>query len=141
MIRVDRFMPSDLETIRVQAAQPELAADRMTLALAYAGAGSAFTARVGGQIVMCGGAFASHAGHATMWSALAEDAGPAMLALTRATRRLIDKLNYPRLDTYVRPTHAPAVRWVKLLGFVEEARLSRWFDDGEDVMIFSRVAR
>lgn len=141
MIRVDRFEPADLDTIRVQAAQPELAGDRFTLALAYASAGSSFTGRIGDRIVMCGGAFASHRRHATMWSALAEDAGPAMLGLTRITKRLIARLDYDRLDTFVRPSHAAAIRWVELLGFDREARLSRWHENGEDVMVYTRVAR
>lgn len=141
MIRVDRFEPADLDTIRVQAAQPELAADRFTLALAYASAGSAFTARLGDNIVMCGGAFASHRHHATLWSALAEDAGPAMLALTRVTRRFLAKLDHRRLDAFVRPSHAAAVRWVEMLGLTLEAELACWHENGDDAMVYVRVRR
>ncbi len=140
MIRVDRFRPEDLATIAVQAGQPELLIDdRLTLGRAYAAQGRCLTARTrDGRIVLCGGAIETHGDYATIWSAVSREAGPAMVALTRATVRFLDTLSHRRIDTIVAADFIAARRWVRRMGFAAEASLTDYFPDGRDAVIYRR---
>ncbi|MFD1034154.1 hypothetical protein ACFQ15_05765 [Sphingomonas hankookensis] len=140
MIRVDRFRPEDLAAIAVQPGQPELlAADRLALGRAYAAQGRCLTARAAdGRLLVCGGAIETHGDYATIWSAVSVAAGPAMLALTRATTRFLDTLPYRRVDTIVAADFIPGRRWVRRMGFAQEAVLAEYFPDGRDAVIYRR---
>lgn len=140
MIRVDRFRAEDLAAIAVQSGQSELAAiDRLALGHAYAARGRCLTARAAdGRIVLCGGAIETHGDYATIWSAVAADAGPVMLALTRATVRFLDTLSHRRIDTIVAADFIAGRRWVGRMGFAQEARMADYFADGRDAVIYRR---
>lgn len=140
MIRVDRFRPEDLAAIVVQPGQPELLnADRLALGRAYAAQGRCMTGRaLDGRILLCGGAIETHANYATIWSALAIDAGPSMLALTRATMRFLAMLDHRRIDTIVAADFIAGRRWVWRLGFEPEGSFGDYFPDGRDAVIYRK---
>lgn len=140
MIRVDRFRPDDLAAIAVQSGQGELmGVDRLALGRAYAAQGRCLTARAGdGRILLCGGAIETHRDYATIWSAVAGDAGPVMLALTRATVRFLDTLPHRRIDSIVAADFIAGRRWVQRMGFAQEACMADYFADGRDAVIYRR---
>lgn len=137
MIRVDPFDPADVAAMTVQPAQAAAGVDWAALARANHAAGPAFTARAAdGRVLLCGGAVEVHAGYATLWSVLAADAGPYLLALTRRVRWFVEKLPHARIDAHVRGGHREGRRWMRSLGFAREARLHQAFPDGADAIIF-----
>lgn len=138
MIAVECFQPEDLAEMTVQAVQREVGADPLARGRLFAALGTAFTARPlpGGAPIFCGGVTLAHPDYATMWSAFSEDAGPAMLAITRRTRWFIAKLAHRRIDTMVRSDHRAGHRWVHALGFVAEGRMNDVFEDGGDGVIY-----
>lgn len=145
MIRVVAFEPEHLAALKVQSAQAELAvlgeAERWMTGRARKVAGPCFTAFVGEHIVFCGGAIVTHPELATIWAAFADDAGPAMLAIERRTRRWLATLPHRRIDTMVRVAHSKGNRFVHRLGFRAEASLADYFADGSAALIYRLEGR
>lgn len=143
MIRIERFRAEHLLALDVHGQQPELdqvPGERVALAHGYEAAGRCFTVlRDGAVPIMCAGILETHDDYATMWSALARDAGPAMLAITRRVRWFMATLPHARVDAVVRGRHSAAHRWMAMLGFAAEARLAAYFTDGDDAVIYRRV--
>jgi hypothetical protein len=74
------------------------------------------------------------------------DAGwPHLLAALRFTRPWFDELQrnpaFDRIECTVDVGFGAGLRWARLLGFVEEARMSRFGLDGADHFLFARIAR
>lgn len=140
-VRVDAFVASDLVALPVQASQARDLTDPWTIGCQWQQAGGHFTIRraAGGVPLFCGGAFATHAGYATLRSAIAEDAGPYMLAITRRTARFVAMLRYARVDTFVRAEDRAGRRWIEQLGFYAEAEVGAVFPDGGDAVIYRKA--
>lgn len=138
MIRVAPFEPEHLAEMTIQPVQAEFPADRIAHGQQVAAFGRSFTVRrkSDGRIMMCGGAMDIHAQHAMLWAALAPDAGPVMLALTRRTRWLIDMLPHRRIDAIARADHRAGCRWLVRLGFDAEAYLRDYFENGSDAVVY-----
>lgn len=136
--RVVPFALEHLAALDAQAAQPELGGDRLAIGAQLSATGRCFSLlRLADERpVFCGGVLSTHADYATMWAAFARDAGPAMLAIERRTRRLIAMLPERRIDAAVRADYGPARRWVERLGFFAEAQLGGYFEDGGDAVIY-----
>lgn len=138
MIRVDPFHPFDLIDLPLQASQADLPADRVAFGEQRAACGRSFTIRdaPGGRALFCGGTIVTHANLATLWSVVAADAGPRMMAITRRVRWFVDALPHARVDAMIRGGFAPAARWVEMLGFEKEALLADYYENGDDAMIY-----
>lgn len=138
-MKVSVFRAIDLADIAIQAGQPEFARARFGRAAAFEGP-RALTARDdAGRVLLCGGAWEMHAGHATLWAAVSRDAGPAMVALTRRVRLFVDRLPHKRLDCVVRVGFAPGARWMAMLGFAPECTMADYFEDGDAAMVYRRI--
>jgi hypothetical protein len=141
MIRVDRFRARDLAGLRVQPAQRRDVVDYAAQGPFWEQAGRCFTVRLvaGGEPLFCGGAVASHADYATLWSVIGEDAGRHMLAITRRTAQFVAALPFRRIDAFVRSDDRAGHRWIHTLGFRVEARLDDLFADGGDAVIYRKA--
>ncbi len=145
MIHVLAFRPEHLAALDPQEAQrAQLTGDVLARGEALSVSGNCFTAfsATDGAMLMCGGSIETHGDYATMWSAFGSIAPGRlreMAAVRERTRWLLAMMTHRRIDAVVRVDHVPAHHWMKALGFVPEARLNDYFDDGGDAMIYRLV--
>jgi hypothetical protein len=138
LLTVAPFCAPDLIEIKVHAGQPEMACDRVRAGQAFEAAGGCYTFRhvIDGRIIFCCGVIPNHPGHGTLWSALSHDSGALMMAVTRRAADFIDTLSFRRLDALVRAEHEKGHKWMRILGFAQEAVLSDWFADGAGAILY-----
>lgn len=74
--------------------------------------GEAFTGMVDGEPVFSAGRVGNK-----VWALMPERSGKHMLAITRATRRLLELNGGRYLEALVEPYYYPAERWMRMLGF------------------------
>lgn len=97
--------------------------------------GQAWTAVHDGLPVCCGGLIQITDDAAFCWAVLDEDAGPHMLALTRAIRAHLAASPYLRILMAVDSEFAAAHRWAVLLGF-RKGGLKPGFLYGRDAWVY-----
>lgn len=143
MIHLVPMSQAHVSAIELQAEQAYLTPeDRMNVAAAQAGYGPCWAALADdGMVVAIGGMCDSWAGRAICWSGLSKHAGPHMLALTRAMRRMMDELPYHRLEMYVDAGSATAQRWAEMLGFHNETPtpMRSFLPDRRAAYLYGRV--
>lgn len=117
-LEVHSFDPLDLllqpESRVPETGRPYLAAGYLEL---LRDAGPSFTARADKRVMLCGGiAINPSNSERWLWSFLMNDAGPHMLALHRAVRRMLEI--HPGRIVATTPMGFPqGCRWLLLLGF------------------------
>ena len=142
MIRLAAFEPEHMVRLDVQDAQTDVDAQtRLDIALAQASYGPAWTAFHGDDVIAVGGICDTWAGRGIGWSGLSRHAGPHMLALTRLIRRVHESTDYRRIEMFVDPAHAAAIRWAALLKFRNETPepMQGFLPDGRPAYLFARV--
>ncbi len=136
------FQASHLEALTLQPAQ---AAWRGRIdgeaGAALEASGLAWTLMADKAVVGCGGVIDRGGGRAEAWALIAQDAGPAMLAATRAVRRYFETAPYRRIEAVTACGFRPAARWTRLLGFGCEGRMSAFCDDGGDAMRWAFIKK
>lgn len=142
MIAIEQLQPMMLAEIRLQDAQAsELAhLDLIVHGHRLCQRGPAFVVRIDGRPVAAAGLAEIHPHHATAWAIIGEDAGPAMLAFTRAIRRVFAAGAYARIDMTVQAGFAAGQRWARMLGFRFACRLMKFGADASDHDLFERLA-
>lgn len=143
MIAIEQLQPGTLAAIKVQPGQAgELAAiaDLRLHGHYLCQKGPALQVLRDGVPVAAGGLVEIRPHHATAWAYVGADAGPAMVALTRAVRRVIGARAYERVDTTVRASFDAGYRWATLLGFDDIALLRKWGADRSDHILFERIS-
>lgn len=143
MIHVEPFEPSHLSELELQ---PMQAGDAVSydpgVAERCAAGGPTFTARSdAGRVLLCAGMIENHAHYASAWAMLATGKGADMLALTRATRRVLEASRYRRIDITVRAGFKAGEIWARMLGFTREGTFGAWAPDGEDVDVYAIVRK
>ncbi|WGM40808.1 hypothetical protein [Caulobacter sp. NIBR1757] len=132
-MRVEPFRAAHLEALTLQPAQ---AAWRGRIdggaGAALEASGLAWTLISGGRVIGCGGVIDRGGGRGEAWALLAQDAGPAMLAATRAVRRYFETAPFRRIEATTAVDFAPAARWTRLLGFELEGRMRAFCESGGD---------
>lgn len=137
--------PMTAEHVRGLMPQPlqsfESPADRVDFAMEYAAAGPAFAAIAGDSVICVGGTVQVWPGRGIAWSLIAANAGPYMVGLTRAVRRVLEAPAYRRLEMCVDAEHEAAARWARLLGFdLETPKPMRAFTPaGRAAYLYGRV--
>lgn len=104
-----------------------------------AAAGEGWTAVHDGAPVACFGVVLMWEGRGYCWALLDRDAGPHMLALTRAIRSLIAAAGLRRIEMAVDASFEAGRRWAGLLGFEPECLARGYFPDGRDAWLYARV--
>lgn len=127
------FRAAHLESLTLQPAQAAWRGriDGEAGAALEAGA-MAWTLLCGGRVIGCGGVIDRGGGRGEAWALLAQDAGPAMLAATRAVRRYFETAPFRRIEAVTAVDFAPAARWTRLLGFEREGRMRAFCEGGGD---------
>jgi hypothetical protein len=78
-------------------------------------------------------------GRAVAWMLLGRGARPAMLAIARKLRFVLDTYPANRIEMTVRANFLPGCRLAALLGFGEEARLASFYPDGSAARLYARL--
>ncbi len=101
--------------------------------------GACWTIWNGDTPIACMGRIPLWAGNEEVWTVFDRDAGAQMTPVFRETKRRIALPVCRRLQAYVDVEFAPAVRWMLLLGFTVEGRLTGYFPNGNDAFLFSLI--
>lgn len=99
----------------------------------------AWTLRVDGKAVAIGGVAPSSRTRAMVWSFIDPAARAHPAILHRTTLRMLSLSTYRRLEMTVLAGFVRGCRWAEALGFVHEATLRAFDDDGRDHELYARV--
>lgn len=135
MIEIIPFQAHHTRLMTAQSAQ----ANEVDWAPVEAAAGDAWTATVDGLPVACAGLIEMWAGRAQAWALLSVEAGPHMLAITRAIRFRLATASFRRIEMAVDVTFEAGVRWAHMLGFEHEATVRCYFPDGRAARLYARI--
>lgn len=127
--------------LKPQAAQKKLTELTPQALYTLAGSGPSWWATHNDNLVALFGHVPIWQGRTMMWSYLGEDAGPAMLKLTREVKNILDAnaVEFPRAEAYVERHHEAGHRWTRLLGFKRESGVMQKFAHGRDYILYARV--
>jgi hypothetical protein len=95
-------------------------------------ANPAVSAVVNDQIIGCAGIIVSSSGTGFLWGAISQDAGPHFIAMHRAALRLLEMARLARIEAMVEVDFDEGARWLDLLGFRFDGRVSNDGLNGED---------
>lgn len=103
--------------------------------------GQAWAALVGEHPICIGGYYEIWRQRAYAWALVGRDAGPHMVALTRAIRSELGAAPFARIEMVVEKDFRAAERWAIALGFQLETpvALRRFLPSGRDAWIYSRI--
>lgn len=74
------------------------------------------------------------------WAIIGKDAGPYMLQITKAVRKVFDESEFDRIEFYVDCDFIPGHKWARLLGMtMEAARMRKHGLTGNDEALYARV--
>ena len=104
-------------------------------------AGSSLSAEVDGRIIASAGLAVGFAGMGILWSAVGRGAGPHFVPLHRAARRLIEIQNMRRIEAAIECDFTNGSRWLEMLGFQREGRMTAYGLDGEDFYLYALTAK
>lgn len=135
------FIDDDIWRIDPQASQPLDDEGRARILAQSVPRGPCFTFEASdGRVLGIGGFVELHPGWLTAWTILAADIGAAMVGLTRAVRGVLATMQHRhdglRIDMHVDPASFASVWWATLLGFRQDAILTRALPDGRDMGVW-----
>lgn len=142
MLRAEVFQPFHITLIR---AQPYQAAELGEVLVhnhdRYRPQGLAFTGRDEhtGEVMVCGGVVPAYAHLGFLWALVSADAGPHLLQIHRAARRLLEMTRQTRIEASVRKDFEAGCRWLKILGFNAEGESPGFGIDGSTHLRYGLV--
>lgn len=98
-----------------------------------------WTAFAGTEVVAVGGIMPIWVGRGYAWSILSQSAGLHFLRLHRVVRTLLDGSSNRRIEAHVDVDFEAGHRWIEMLGFRFEARLTGYNPDGSDAIQYVRI--
>jgi len=117
-LTVERFVPAHFEALELQPSQAYVRAHTPREKLEeLAAAGPAFTVRVGGRALICGGLAERGPDVGMLWSFVSRDTGRHFLRLHRVACRFIETVDRAQIFATCRSDFAEGRRWLELLGF------------------------
>ncbi|MDP2618648.1 MAG: hypothetical protein Q8P46_00485 [Hyphomicrobiales bacterium] len=131
-MRTEEFRVEDLDRLKNFGGQEYLVplVDRGQLATAIQ-LGAHYSFWSGDDLVGCAGIIPVHEWRAVTWALLQQGETRRFAGLHRAVSAVLRAQSYPRIEAYVDPAFAPAMRWTAMLGFeIETAFKPFWFPDG-----------
>jgi hypothetical protein len=113
----------------------DISADSLT-----APTGHSFAAIVDGKPIAAAGVIELWQSRGHCWALMGKDAGPHMLAITRATRAFLATAPFRRLEMAVDVNNWPAIRWAEMLGFeCESVPMRGYAPDGRSCLLYAKV--
>lgn len=101
---------------------------------------NSFTVVHNNILLACFGWVTVYPTRALLWALIAGNSGPHFVGMTRIAKRLVEGLEFKRLEMEVDCEFEQGHRWAKMLGFTLEApRLRGFRPDGGDSAIYARV--
>jgi hypothetical protein len=127
------FIPEHLAKINLQERQRRTISHMTPAWLqVLAQGGPAVSAVVDEQIIGSAGIVVQSADAGFLWGAISQDAGPYFLHLHRAACRLLEMPRLQRIEAVTEVDFPEGRRWLGLLGFECEGRVSQDGPNGED---------
>lgn len=94
-----------------------------------------------GEVIACGGITKYWEGRGEVWAVVSHKARPHFVALHSAAKRFVNAFGFRRLEAAVDVDFKMGHRWVKALGFKQEAPCLRaYLPNGKDCSLYARVA-
>jgi hypothetical protein len=139
VIAVVPFQPGDLDTVQgpASASRPRVTAEH---AKSLAALPHNYTVLSDGHPIACGGVVEHWPGRWEAWAVLDGVSRKDFLAVHCAAKRILNELTVRRIEAVVRVGYTVGIRWVRALGFQQEAaRMKHYGVDGEDYSMYARV--
>lgn len=93
-----------------------------------------------GRIYFCGGLLKHWPGRYEGWAVFDRKIGQEFITIHRMVKRYLELVDFRRIECVVNFEFSRGHRWAKALGFeVEASLLKRYFDTGEDAVLYARV--
>lgn len=92
----------------------------------------------GDRVLAIGGVYKLWEDRGSAWGLLSDDIGSAMPLIHKVVRRVLANSPLRRIEAQVAVEHEAGQRWVRLLGFKHEGRMTAFWQ-GQDYDLFSRV--
>jgi hypothetical protein len=138
-MRIVPYAREHLLKVQVQPAQMDAAPWITPEVAAELEGPNAWSVLVDGEPVFCGGAWDLWQDRALVWAILSKSAGPVMPRITRGVLRYLQMLPHRRVEAYVDAAFPAGVRWARMLGFVNEGKMTAFLPTGADAYMFARV--
>lgn len=136
---IEPFRASDLDELILQPAQRAWQGSITPEETAHLEAvGHAWTLRKG-RVIGCGGVLDRGGGRGEAWALVAQDAGRDMLCATRAVRRYFETAPFRRIEAVAAEHFLPGQRWLAMLGFTNEGRMTGYCEDGSAAIRWALV--
>lgn len=137
---VREFLATDLLLIALQPHQRSIEPQAATLEYGthLAAAGPSFTVSDGAQIVACIGLIRQWEGCSRAYALLGESAGRYMAPITKKVQRFLNGCGERRIEAAVESSFDAGHRWVRMMGFVHEGRMTKYWND-RDADLYARV--
>lgn len=144
MIEIVRFIPDHLEMIKLQNHQMSIAEEMLKPGYGHmlASSGPAFTAIDGDEVIGCSGVAIAWQNRGIAWALLSRDAGKHFGFIHRSVKGFLDSSNIRRIEAFVETDFTNGIRWMKMLGFVNETPetpMRCYTPSGKDCYLFARV--
>ena len=136
-MRIVRFEPSHIALLDNFGGQETLAGHVKERDLNdLASRGFAVSGFAGERLIGCAGLIEATPLRAIAWALFAKHHARDFMAIDRAVRRVFADCPYRKIEAYVDPRMAPAMRWADLLGFTLVTFLPLHFPDGSPAAYF-----
>lgn len=101
--------------------------------------GMAYTGRLFGRIIVCGGIIDTGPDSGHLWSFISRDACRHFIRLHRTARRFLDVSGKRHLSATTEVTFDDGCRWLEMLGFSRSTFLAGYGPDGANHYLYERV--
>lgn len=141
MIEVIPFHPSHIQELREQEATRHLAAYLSPeMEQHLTNQKWAFTAKIRGRVVMCGGIVEAWRGRGVAWSIIDQRCHFDFVPIHRAVKNFLAICPLRRIEAEVSIGFRNGHRWMRMLGFKKEAeRMRAYLPTGEDATLYALV--
>lgn len=102
-------------------------------------AGDGFCYVEDGRVLACAGVFTEYKKRGIAWSFLSGGCGDRFVAIFRAIKGYLDLEKYERVAMHVDPEFKAGHRMAKMLGFMYEGTMRKYFEHGGDAVLYARV--
>lgn len=103
--------------------------------------GQAYSLIKQNRVIACGGVAQISPSRANLWGLIADKSGRDFLAITRQAIKIIESLDYVRLELTVKSSFEQGHRFALLLGFKREGTMEKWGDDMQDYDLYAKVKK
>lgn len=92
-----------------------------------------------GTVIFCAGVMIYWKDRGEAWAFFAPDAGKHFTRIHKMVKTFLDAYTVRRIEATVKLNFPRGIKWVRLLGFKEEASVLAQYKDGEDYALYSYV--